>query len=100
MGVFFATAVVCVLLIIVALWRWREVSSLWLVGGALLYLIGTILVTLARNGPRNQALARVAGSNAEAAALWARYLKSWTAWNDVRTVAALPATALFAYALR
>jgi uncharacterized membrane protein len=34
-------------------------------------------------------------SGAEGASLWARYLKDWTFWNHVRTIASLAASVLF-----
>ena len=40
------------------------------------------------------------GTSTEAAALWTRYLSTWTVWNHVRTAAALGATASFILALR
>jgi uncharacterized membrane protein len=51
------------------------------------------------NVPLNNALARVDPSSAAGAAEWARYLKDWTLWNHVRTVASIAAAALFTYAL-
>jgi uncharacterized membrane protein len=35
----------------------------------------------------------------EGALLWQRYLSDWTAWNHVRTIAALAASAAFIMAL-
>jgi len=70
-----------------------------LLAGAALYLIGTFLVTLACNVPRNNALAAVARAQPDAAAHWASYLAGWTAWNHVRTAAALAAAACFGLAL-
>ncbi len=52
------------------------------------------------NVPRNNALAAVDPASAEGARLWAGYLTGWTAWNHVRTVAALAAATLLAIALR
>ena len=34
------------------------------------------------------------------APVWAQYLKDWTLWNHVRTIASLVATVLFISALR
>lgn len=45
-------------------------------------------------------LAPAEGMAPEAAKLWVDYLVSWTAWNHVRTVAALLAAASFAISLR
>jgi uncharacterized membrane protein len=52
------------------------------------------------NVPLNNALAVVDPASADAASLWSRYVSSWTAWNHVRTVAALAAAASFTLALR
>lgn len=54
-------------------------------------------MTMAVNVPLNNALARAAP--AQEAELWARYLKVWTAWNTLRTVASTAAAALFVAAL-
>jgi Anthrone oxygenase len=51
-----------------------------------LYLVGTILVTMVFNVPRNNALAVLAPSSPEAARLWAAHLSTCTAWNHVRTI--------------
>jgi uncharacterized membrane protein len=66
----------------------------------LFYLVGTFLVTAVFNVPMNNALAAVVPSDPEGANLWANYLTSWTAWNHVRTAAALAAAALLILALR
>ena len=63
------------------------------------YLIGTLLVTIAFNVPRNEALGALAPTDSSNAPLWARYVAEWTAWNHVRTVAALAAAAAFSIAL-
>ncbi|MGB6365044.1 MAG: anthrone oxygenase family protein, partial [Thermoanaerobaculia bacterium] len=49
---------------------------------------------------RNNALAAVDPASAAGAELWASYLTAWTAWNHVRTVAALAAAAALSLALR
>jgi len=66
--------------------------------GCFLYLVGAILVTIACNVPLNDALAAVDPSKADAVPIWTNYLKIWTAWNHVRTVASLAAAALFTVA--
>jgi uncharacterized membrane protein len=64
------------------------------------YLVGTIGVTMLFNVPRNNALAVLVPADAQAATFWSGYLSSWTAWNHVRTIAALAAAASFAIAFR
>lgn len=100
LGVFMGTAAACLAVAVLALLRWSQPGSAWLLTGGLLYLVGTFLVTIAFNVPRNDALAAVAATAPEAGPLWAGYLVSWTAWNHVRTAAALAALASFLFALR
>lgn len=78
---------------------WRKPDSICLLVGSLLYLVGTFLITIVFNVPRNNALAAVEPSSADGANLWARYLTGWTASNHVRTGAALAATASLTIAL-
>jgi uncharacterized membrane protein len=100
LSVFAGTAVACALLGISSVLRWNAPGAGWLLAGALLYLIGTFLVTAAFNVPRNEALAAVAPADPTSAGLWASYLATWTAWNHVRTAAALAAAASLIAALR
>jgi uncharacterized membrane protein len=93
LAAFMGTAVACVVLAIASLFNWTASGAAWLLVGSLLYIIGTFMVTIGFNVPRNNALAAVAPSSAEAAQIWARYLKSWTTWNHVRTAAAVAAAA-------
>jgi uncharacterized membrane protein len=96
---FLGTAVVCVLAVIFSLLRWDEPVAAWLLAGGMLYLVGTLGVTIAFNVPRNDALAVVAPTEPDSASLWTRYVAGWTAWNHVRTAAALAAAACFSIAL-
>ncbi|KKB12743.1 hypothetical protein VE25_05810 [Devosia geojensis] len=65
----------------------------------LLYLIGTFGVTMVRNVPRNEVLAKANPESTEGQAYWSRYLTEWTFWNHVRAIAAFLALAAFAYAI-
>jgi uncharacterized membrane protein len=93
LSVFFGTAVGCVLVIIATLLRWHYPGSVCLLVGCALYLVGSLLVTMVCNVPKNQVLAAISPSDPDSANLWANYLSVWTAWNHVRTVAALMAAA-------
>jgi uncharacterized membrane protein len=73
---------------------WGEPGARPRLGGSVLYLVGTVLITIAFHVPRNDALASVSPRSAEAAGLWARYLLEWMAWNHVRTAAAFLAAML------
>lgn len=96
---FFGTAAACLLVIFGAL-VWHAPGTPWLLAGGLLYLVGAILVTMLFNVPRNDLLAAVTPHSSEATSLWVAYLSTWTAWNHVRTIAALAAAVLFTIALR
>ena len=95
LGVFFGTAILSLVLDIVALMDWSAPGSGYLVAGSLLYFVGTFLVTLLFNVPLNNRLATVMSDSAEGKAVWTHYLRVWTAWNHVRTVAPLAAMAAF-----
>jgi len=69
------------------------------IAGSLLYLVGVVGITRAFHIPRNDALASAAPDSAASAAFWAEYLASWTAWNHVRTAAAVVAALSFGVAL-
>jgi len=97
---FFGTAVACLSAIAVSLSRWGDPRAQYWLVGSVLYLVGSILVTMLFNVPRNNALAMLSPSSSEAGRLWIAYLSSWTAWNHVRTIAALGAAAFFTIALR
>jgi uncharacterized membrane protein len=99
MTVFFGTAAACVVVVVFSMLRWGEPSAVYLLIGSLLYLIGTILVTIVFNVPRNNTLAAIDPASADGTSLWAGYVTSWTAWNHVRTAAALVAAILLTLAL-
>jgi len=97
--VFLTTAADCLLAVVVGVARWREPESPYLIVGGLLYLVGTFLVTMVCNVPRNAALMSLRLDDPSAADDWARYIQGWTRWNHVRTAAALAAAACFILAL-
>ena len=99
LGVFFGTAALCAILAGFSYVRWPAPGSGYLLTGSALYLVGTLLVTVAFNVPRNHALAKAPPAEAPSAELWSRYLATWTAWNHVRTAAAVVAAASFSLAL-
>jgi uncharacterized membrane protein len=96
---FCGTIATCVLLAVASLFMWHKPAGIFHLAGALLYLVGAILVTLAFNLPLNGGLAAVDATSADGANLWAGYLTSWMVWNHVRTVGALAAAASLTIAL-
>lgn len=85
---------VCLLLAGLSVAGWADVRARYRVAGSLVFLVGTFIVTRAANVPRNQALDSFDPSSAQAESYWLTYLAEWTAWNHVRTVAALIALVL------
>jgi len=74
-------------------------SSLLLVAGGGLYLVGVVGVTMAYHVPRNDALAALTADAPGTAAAWASYVTEWTRANHVRTASGLASAAAFALAL-
>ena len=99
MAAFLGTAAACIFLAVSSLLKWHQPGAAYLLLGSLLYLIGTLGVTIVFNVPLNEALARVEPSSTEGASLWARYLANWTNWNHIRAASALAAAASLAIAL-
>ena len=97
MAALFGTAAACAALAVWSLFAWDEPFAPYLLVGGALYLIGTILPTIAYHVPRNEALARVEPHSAESH--WRRYLSGWTAWNHLRAATALAAAATLTIAL-
>ena len=99
MAAFLGTAAACIFLAVSSLLKWHQPGAAYLLLGSLLYLIGTLGVTIVFNVPLNEALARVEPDSTGGASLWANYLANWTFWNHIRTAAALAAAASFTIAL-
>jgi uncharacterized membrane protein len=95
LGVFTGTALLSGTAIVAALLHWRGTVSALLIAGGLFYLVGTFGVTVVCNVPRNQMLAQVVRTDAQAAALWSDYVRTWTLWNHVRTFGGLVAAGAF-----
>ncbi len=99
MTALFGTAAACLGLVAWAVISLGERPAALVLAGGALYIVGTIGVTIARNVPLNDKLAKVHPQGAEAAGRWDEYVTKWTAWNHVRTVAALAAAATLTIAL-
>jgi len=99
MVAFLGTALACVALAVSSLFRWNEPGAVYLLAGSLLYLVGTVAVTGVFNVPWNDKLAAAEADSVDGAKLWHRYVAFWSAWNHVRTAAALAAAVLLTIAL-
>ena len=99
MTALFGTAAACLGLIAWAAFSWGEQPTALVLAGGVLYIVGTIGVTIARNVPLNDRLATLQPQGSDAASRWEEYVTKWTAWNHVRVAAALGAAALLTIAL-
>lgn len=70
-------------------------GSVWYVVGGLSYLLGCVGVTIVVNVPLNNRLAASDPATEEGQAFWRHYLRVWTAWNHLRSVAMLVSLTAF-----
>ncbi len=96
--VFFGTGAGCIFLAILALLNWSGPVAIHLAVGSMLYIVGSIFVTMAFNVPLNNALARADANHPDSVSLWRHYLHRWTFWNHVRTAGSLAAATLLVLA--
>lgn len=99
MTALFGTAAACLGLAVWAVLSLGGTPLVLVLVGCVLYLVGTIGVTMVCNVPLNNRLEKLHPGDAGAAGFWEEYLTKWTAWNHVRTAAALIAAALLTIAL-
>ncbi|MER6345659.1 anthrone oxygenase family protein [Streptomyces sp. NPDC001532] len=99
MTVFLGSAVLSAVIAVVTFVRWPEAGAVELLVGSGLFLVGSFGVTAGANVPRNEALRRLDPGAPQAAAYWTAYVREWTAWNHVRTVASAAAALAYVLAL-
>lgn len=99
MAVLFGTGVACLALGYSVVRGEFSGPNILMIAGVALYLVGTIVITLAFNVPLNDMLAGLDPNGSEAATQWKGYLRNWTFWNHVRGLAAFLACGAFARAL-
>lgn len=96
---FFGTAAVCVAILLGSVPRLSLIGPMLACSGAVLYLVGSIVVTMVFNVPLNNKLAAASLAANDLAAQWQAYRVPWTMWNHVRTVASLLAAVAFSLTL-
>ena len=97
--VFLGTAACSLASAIYAILNWDQPGTGWVLGGAILYLAGCIVVTVGVNVPLNNQLAAIDPVDSTSVSVWQDYLKRWLPWNHVRTAATLAAATAFIVAL-
>ena len=99
MPFFLGTTLTSMALAVMALVRRGQAGATWMLVGGIVYVVGMFVVTMVFNVPLNNALAAANPASAEAATVWARYLRDWTLWNHVRTISSAAASALYIAAI-
>lgn len=97
LGAFMGTAVLSLCLVGLAMLRWNDPSAMFFLGGALLYIAGSVFVTIFGNVPLNDQLAALSSTDPISANLWHHYLDRWVIWNHVRAAASIIAALLFIF---
>ena len=95
LGVFLGTAVLSAAIIVLGILRAGQPGWTSLTAASAIFLGGSIFVTMFFNVPLNNSLAASKPETTEGQALWQTYLRTWTLWNHVRTVASLGSLAMF-----
>lgn len=80
---FLGTPLLCMVIAVNSGQKIDEPGSLFLLVGALAYLIGPFGITVLFNVPLNNLLARADMSDADD--IWPMYQKRWQWWNHIRT---------------
>ncbi|TDE02579.1 DUF1772 domain-containing protein [Jiangella asiatica] len=94
--VFGGTALLSLVLTVTTLVRLDRPSAALLLTAVVVFLIGTIVATMAFNVPLNDQLAAADAGSRPAAELWPHYLSRWTGWNHVRLVSSTASVVLLA----
>jgi len=98
MTAFMGTGVLCLVIGVESPFLWNHTGAGLAFLASLVYLLGCFGATMVLNVPLNNQLASIADP-AAAIAFWPEYLKTWTMWNHLRTIAAALSAVLFTVAL-
>lgn len=96
---FGGTAIVALFLAIASLFELDEGSAWLRLVGAVVFWLGTMIVTFVANVPLNNALEAADPDSPAGAEVWATFRRRWTQWNHVRAVTSTAAVVLLAIAL-
>lgn len=99
LGVFVGTAFISVTLLVATVLRGPGPHAGLRIAGAVAYLLGSFLVTLARSVPCNDLLAELDPNSPRALAGWRDYVAHWGPWNHVRTAGSILASILLTLSL-
>ena len=94
--VFGGTTLLSLVLTIVTFFRLDRPASGLLLAAAIVFFVGTFVVTMALNVPLNDQLAAVDPASAAGAEVWENFLSRWNLWNNVRLLSSTASVVLFA----
>lgn len=97
--VFLGTGFACALVVGLGWQQLRNAALAWAIVGGVVYVLGSIVVTIVFNVPLNNRLAAVDPESEEGAKMWEIYLVKWTRWNHVRSIATIVSTLLLILAV-
>ena len=97
--IFFGSTITCAALVVVAIADISAAGSISMLVGGAAYVIGMFVVTVAGNVPLNNRLETTVADGPGGPAMWELYLKRWTVWNHVRTLACLLSMAMLILAI-
>lgn len=99
LGVFVGSALLAGGLSVATFFPWAAPRSPLLLAAGILYVVGSFFVTMRFNVPMNERLARLNSDSSQATEYWPAYVREWSSWNHVRTVASLASAACSAASL-
>ena len=85
--IFFASTIACAALAILAVLDLSAPGATWMLVGGALYATGMFVVTVVGNVRLNNRLEGTDATGPKGPEMWALYLRRWTVWNHVRTIA-------------
>ena len=94
----FAISLSCLVLVVALVWSWdrlwhdAERGAILGIAGAVIYIVGGVIVTFERNVPLNKLLDNATDASGEM--VWRIYVRDWVKWNHVRTATCAVACAL------
>jgi uncharacterized membrane protein len=94
---FLGTPLLCLVIAIMSISEFGEPGGLFLLFGALAYIIGPFGITMLFNVPLNNLLARTDLIKADE--IWPIYQRKWQSWNHIRTYIGLASIVLLAIGL-
>lgn len=99
MPLFFGTSLAAAAAVLLFAMNQDTSGGIWMALAGGIYFVGMFLCTIMFNVPLNNRLKAVDPNSSNGAEVWNMYLRVWTRWNHVRTVASIVATAFFIRAI-